>query len=216
MSNDNPKGGENPKDPKGNDGADPKGGNDNPKGGSGDGDITIPKDRFDEMSSRAKKAEAELKKLKDAEAEREKKRLEEQGEYKQLAEQRENELKTYKAQVAEGSKRNAVVLAAAKLGANDPQDIINFVSLSDIEVAEDGNIDAGKVEEIVKRTKESKPYLFGSKAKPTVGAGGNPSKDGNEREKPTFKRSQLRDHSFYKEHEKEIQDALREGRIIED
>jgi len=35
-------------------------------------------------------------------------------------------------------------------------------------------------------------------------------------EKPTFRRSDLKDHAFYQAHEREIIEAVRDGRVVDD
>ncbi len=58
-------------------------------------DKTVPYSRFDEVNERAKKAEAKLQEIKDAEAERERLAKEKQGEYETLYQEAEGKAKQF-------------------------------------------------------------------------------------------------------------------------
>lgn len=127
----------------------------------------IPKSRFDEVNERAKKAEAELAALKQAEKEAEDKRLADQQQYKELAEKREAELEELRAQTeadkkaaeeqAKTAKYEADVIAeAAKLNFHDPKEAVALL---------------GEVEDVAKAVKElaeAKPHLINKKVPPRL------------------------------------------------
>ncbi|MBP7053978.1 MAG: hypothetical protein KBE65_23450 [Phycisphaerae bacterium] len=73
------------------------------------------------------------------------------------------------------------------------------------------------VDDAVKDIAKVKPHWVKSRQRPGSGSTKpvNPDTSGNP-DKPKFKRSQLKDHSFYTAHEKEIMDAIRDHRIIND
>ena len=119
-------------------------------------------------------------------------------------------------------KVNALKVAALKIGTVDPDAVATLANIDSIAVSEDGNVDASSVTTILDSLKKEKPYLF-----VTGGNGGNPQKKpdvgnsgggapGGGGEGKTFYRSQLGNSKFYQENRKEILEAAREGRIIDD
>ncbi|UYN89903.1 MAG: hypothetical protein KIT08_01370 [Anaerolineales bacterium] len=127
----------------------------------------IPKHRFDEVNERAKKAEAELDALKQAEKQAEEKRLADQQQYKELADKREAELKDLQAKT-EADKKAAeeqakkvkyeadVIAEAAKLNFHDPKEAIALLG------------DAEDVAKAVKELAEAKPHLINKKVPPRL------------------------------------------------
>lgn len=193
-----------------------KGGGD--KGGEGD---TIPKASYDAVAEKYRKekearekAEAELTKINEAKKLEEDEKAKKNGEFEKLVAERDEEIKTLKTQMSEMTKSQAIAKVASELGSRDPE-LVKQIVAGKIEVSEDGTVDEAKVKELVEGVKTEKPFLFGEAEKPNIGnEGGAPQ--GGSQDKPTFKRSQLKDTKFYSEHRDEILDAQREGRIEDD
>lgn len=208
-------------DNKGNPPANPQGNGDDNKGNPPAGNPPegfIPKESYDAVAAELRKKNAELAKIAEAEDSRKKKELEEQGKWKEAAEAAQKERDTYKQKHELSVRANAVKVAALQAGVVNPDDLVALINVSEVKLSEDGSIDQASVNEIVKKAKEAKPYLFGAKPNPqnaNVGNGGNPggSQPGD---KPRYKRSQVANSEFYKAHEKEILEAMREGRIDDD
>lgn len=118
----------------------------------------IPKDRFDQVNTRMKSAEAELARLKASQEKAATEQLKEQERWKELAEQREAELATLRTNMRSATINNAVVAEAAKLGFADPSDAMRMLDASSLSVAEDGSV-AG-VSDLLKALADSKPYLL--------------------------------------------------------
>lgn len=151
-----------------------------------------------------------------AEAEAEKKRLEEQGKFKELADKEKARADAAEQRFVTTAKTAALKVAALEAGTVDADAVASLVKLDDIKLAEDGSVDSESVKKVVEALKTAKAYLFGKQQKPNMGAdGGNPN-GGAAGDVPTFKRSQLRNSAFYKEHEKDILRAAAAGKIIDD
>lgn len=85
------------------------------------------------------------------------------------------------ANLAQVKKTNAVALALKDVGAHNSEDLMKFIDLDKIELAEDGK---PKLEETINGLKESSPYLFVTKEEPQepqpkFALGGNPSAGGD-------------------------------------
>lgn len=85
------------------------------------------------------------------------------------------------ANLAQVKKTNAVALALKDVGAHNSEDLMKFIDLDKIELAEDGK---PKLEETINGLKESSPYLFIQKEEPQepqpkFALGGNPSAGGD-------------------------------------
>lgn len=161
--------------------------------------------RFKQLSDEAK----EGRKLKIAQEEADKKRLEEQGEFKQLLEQE-------RAKNKELALNAQIQAAAIKAGAVDIEAVTKLIDHGSIKVNEDGTVEG--VDEAVNALLESKTYLKGdgSNSTPSVGSGGNPPTDANNQGKYKFKHSQIIDPKFYSEHEAEILEAMKSNQIEND
>lgn len=86
------------------------------------------------------------------------------------------------ANLAQVKKTNAVALALKDVGAHNSEDLMKFIDLDKIELAEDGK---PKLEETINGLKESSPYLFIQKEEPQepqpkFALGGNPSAGSDE------------------------------------
>lgn len=80
------------------------------------------------------------------------------------------------ANLAQVKKTNAVALALKDVGAHNSEDLMRFIDLDKIELAEDGR---PKLDETIQGLKETSPYLFveqqQQEPQPKFSVGGNPS-----------------------------------------
>lgn len=164
--------------------------------------------RFKSLNERAKKAD-ELEK---AQKEAEEKRLEENKKFEELATKRAQERDELKSKYTQSLQDNRIITEATKIGVVDIEAVLKLVDRSNIRIDEQGNI-TGAIE-AVQALVGSKPYLKG-KTNVTIGSPTNPGADNQEGVK-TFKLSQIQDPAFYREHEKEIAEAYKAGKIEDD
>ena len=169
--------------------------------------------RFKTLRERAQTAEQKLEETQKLEEERKLKRLEKKGKIQELAD-------AYKTRAEEAENRyqtalidNKLQAEAIKGGAVDLEAVLKLVDRNSISIDKDGNISG--VEEAITGLLESKPYLKGASNARPIGTGTNPS-DGDNSGAKTFTRSQIEDPAFYKENEKDILNAMKQGRIIDD
>lgn len=178
-------------------------------------DLTIPKHRFDEVSS-------ELKELKAWKAEQERlakeledNKLKEQKKFEELAKKNEERAIELEKKYQESQINNQIQLEAIKNGLKDLDAVSKLIDKTNIKVGEGDKVDG--VEEAIKNLIETRPYLKQTEVEPEMGSGTNPP-DGSS--KPTIKKfrlSQLQDRKFFEEHEKEIEQAMRiPGAIVDD
>ena len=172
--------------------------------------------RFKELNDAKKKAETKLAALKSQQQKAEEADLKEKEKYKELYEGAEKKLGELQAKQAQMVREHAIVSAAVKAGAQNPNDIVKLIDSDAVTVAEDGTVSGA--EEAVTALLKEKAYLVGTgdDGKPkNIGAGINP--DAGAGAKPTYKMSDLQkkmqDHAWYKEHKDEIEAAEQEGRI---
>lgn len=163
--------------------------------------------RFKSLNERAKKADELEQRAKAAEE----KRLADNKKFEELAALREKERDEVKDRYTQSVQDNRIITEASKIGVVDIEAVLKLVDRSNIRVDDQGNVSG--VTEAVAALFASKPYLKG-KAGVTIGSPSNPSADANEPKK--FKLSQLSDHKFYAEHEKEILEAYAKGLIEDD
>lgn len=117
-------------------------------------------------------------------------KMEEQQQYKELAERRAAELaeerkarETLEANLKQTALKNAVALEAARAGVVDPDDAFHLADLSNVEVGQDGTVKG--VKEAIDALVAAKPYLTSKQAPartaPPVGATnpGAPDRTGN-------------------------------------
>ena len=114
------------------------------------------RDANDEAKKRRLKAEADDKKA-----------LEEQGKFKELAGKHEANAKAAQDALAQRSLNWAIRFAAMKAGAIDPDDVAKLLDRSALALGEDGETVTG-MDEAIKALAEKKPHLFkgGSEAEP--------------------------------------------------
>lgn len=166
--------------------------------------------RFKSLSERAKKADD----LEKAQSEAEKKALEEQGKWKELAEKREQEANAAKQQAKDLALKNTIQAEAAKLGIVDVEAAAVLIDKTGVTVADDGTV-TGAAEALTKLL-EAKPYLKGTPQQQPVGSPSNPNPTQTEGGAKSFKLSQIQDHEFYKKNEKEIAEAFKLGLVEDD
>lgn len=164
--------------------------------------------RFKELNDRAKEAD-KLKKEKQEAAE---KKLEEEGEYKKLAEERQAEIERLKSETQTAQVNTQLTAELIKAGCIDVNAALKLITRDGIKVGDDGTIEG--VEASVTSLKTASSYLFGTTQ--PVGSGTNPTDGAGTTPPNTFYRSQLQDQAFYKAHEKEILEAHAAGRVIDD
>lgn len=162
--------------------------------------------RFKQLNDEAKKAkDYEAQKAKEAET-----KLLEEKKFEEVIKNKDTELTTLKEQIKNGAIDRTLLGEAVKAKAVNPDQIARLIDRSKIAIADDGTVSG--VTEAINELIKSSPYLFGSDAKP-IGTPANPADP-----TPTtkFKRSQFNDFKFYKEHEKEMDEALRNGLVEND
>lgn len=138
----------------------------------------IPKSRFDEVNKNYKAAAAELKKLQRTQEAAATAELEEQGQWKTLAEQGaartaelEAQVLTQQSQLA-GEQRNSLTMViAAKMGF-DPTDENVMVAVSSVDISESDASD--KIQQALEALMKARPYLVQG-TKPPGLAAFNPS-----------------------------------------
>lgn len=218
--NNNPSGGTPPapapnnSDPNGNGGTPPAPA---PNGDGGNGDGNQPVQLTDEQLQAAfnhprfkelTQAAQELKKLKDQQSADEAERLKKQGEFETLAQQREQEANEAKAALENERKNNALIVAANKLGAHDASVVAKLVDRGTLTIKDDGTVEGA--ENALAELQKSNPYLFKTGSTTKMGGGDtNPQGGGN----AEFTASQYADAAFYKEHQAEMDKALKENRV---
>ena len=166
-------------------------------------------DRFKTLNERAKRGE-ELQKEADK---AEKKRLEDEGKFKELNEKVTKENEALQQKLKDQSITNAIQNLAATNGVKDLEAANKLIDRSSIEVDDNGEVTG--VEEAVKQLVEQRPYL--KQGHTPMGSPSNPG-DGNDGNGTgaKIKLSQVQDPEFFSKNEKEIDKALKEGNIEDD
>ena len=165
--------------------------------------------RFQQLNQRAKQAdefEAKQKEAEDA-------KLKEQAKWQELAEKKEQEVKTWQEKYTGRTIDNAIQLEASKAGAVDVEAVLKLIDRSKLVVADDGTVNG--VADAVSALISAKPYLKNGTAPTKIGDATNPGGASSQAPK-TFKASQLSDVKFYRENEKDIMTAMRLGLIEND
>lgn len=177
---------------------------------------TIPVESYNAVRDKYLDVKKKLEEREAADTAAEKQRLEEQGKYKELAEKAEREKADVLTKFERSTKVASLKVAALEAGTVDADAVASLVDLGAIKLTEDGSVDGDSVKKVIEDLKTAKAYLFGKQQKPNMGAdGGNPANGGGD-DIPTFKRSQLKNSAFYKEHEKDILRAAAAGKIVDD
>lgn len=167
-------------------------------------EIQIPKSRFDEVNKKYKETAAKL-------AEFETKIAEEQGNWKQLAETREQELKDIQNRYRQSNLEKSLIQEAVKYNPHDLKAVMKFIETDNV-TDETGEVNITGLTSELTRIKTEMPYLF--KAETTSNAG---NANGGNSSTPTgviFKESQLKDSDFVAKNIQAINEAKKEGRIL--
>lgn len=170
------------------------------------GTETISKESFNVVSEKYKQAKADKEALEAKLAEIDRKKLEEDGKYKDLYEKEKQAKDELETKLTRSQKGTAFRVKAIQAGVVNPDDALKLVDIDKISL-KDGEVEG--VDDLIKSLQENKPYLFQKDNKINLGSGTNPQAS----DTPTFTLEQIQDHSFYKEHEKEILQAAKEGKI---
>lgn len=168
--------------------------------------------RFKSLSERAKKADDLEKAASDAETQR----LADEGKYKEIADKKTAEAEAANKTVQDLRLNSNIQIEASKLGVVDLEAVLLLINRENIKVDETSGAVSG-VEDAVKALLEAKPYLKGTPTNPpAVGGGSNPSPGETAPGAQKFKLSQIQDAVFFKEHEADINAALKAGLIEND
>ncbi len=185
-----------------------------------DGVEYIPKASYEVVAGKYRDAKTKLDGFDADKKKAEEEELKKRGEFEKLAQQKEQEANDLKQRYETEKRSNALQVAALQAGAVDTDAVVKLADISKIKLSDEGSIDQESVKALVEELKTGKPYLFGAQGapapKPNMGTGGGAPAGGGSANVPTFNRSQLRDHAFYKEHEKEILAAAAAGKIVDD
>lgn len=168
-------------------------------------------DRFKELNANAKAGKEAADKLKKLEE----KQLEEQGKHKELAEKYKAEAEEAKGALKKATINAKIQAEATKQGAGDLEAVLALINRENIKVDDNGNITGA--DEAVKGLLEAKPYLKGATSnnpQVNIGSGSNPGTTNTGAKKFTL--SQIQNPEFYRENEKDIDEAYRTGNIIDD
>jgi len=162
-------------------GAEPQGGAE-PKGGTEAPEVDLEAIRAEVRKEIEAKVAARLKELVGVESleDLERKILEEEGRWQDLAERAKREAEQWRTRYQETLKRSEITALAARLGAVDPEVVLALVAPK-AEVTDDGRvlIDGKPAEEAIKGLLSEKPYL--AKASESAGSG-TPAGQPNETE----------------------------------
>jgi hypothetical protein len=124
----------------------------------------VPISDLRKVRSEAAKYRKQLRQL-ESEIEEERKKaelakMEETDKLRAIAEEAETKARSLKKRADGIAKQAAIINAASALGFYNPRDAASIVDLSQIEVDDDGNVDAEAINEMVCSLAESKPYLI--------------------------------------------------------
>lgn len=165
--------------------------------------------RIKDLREKAAKAkEYEANKSKEEEA-----RLLEQKKFEELAGKTAKERDEWKNKHSQAVIDGKLIAEASKRGIVDPDAVTKLLDRSKVKINDDGSVEG--LTEALDALVKDRPYLVGKNQpiKPT-GGGSNPPTD--ERVPGTFKMSEISNTEFYQKHEKEIKEAMRSGKIIDD
>jgi hypothetical protein len=165
--------------------------------------------RFKGLNERAKLADKYEADLKTAEE----KKLEEQKKYQELAEKRAKERDEAMTRYSTAVLENRILSEATKAGVIDTEAVLKLVDRSSIKVNDDGSVVG--IKEALTQLLTDKPYLKGQGGQVKIGEGSSIG-SGSTGSTPRFKLSQLQNATFYREHEKEIDQAFKAGTVEND
>lgn len=155
-----------------------------------------------------------LKVFQDEKTAAEKKQLEEQGKWQELAQQNEAKATAAEARARDAQIQNSVILEASKLGIVDPDAASKLINRTNIQVDDNGNVTG--VDEALKQLIVDKPYFVSKDTNTRIGSGSNPAPGEGSPTTTSFKKSQLRDPKFYQANKVEILKAIKLGQVEDD
>lgn len=168
-------------------------------------------DRFKSLREKASKADELTAQQEAAET----KRLEEAGEHQKLAEGYKTQLAEAQSTIKNMQINAAVQAAAVKAGITDLDAAQKLVDAGAIQVDKNGNVTGA--EAAVTALVEARPYLVQSNNNGTqrLGSGGGNQAGDGQGGPQTFTVAQISDPAFYRERQKEIDEAAKAGRITQ-
>lgn len=166
--------------------------------------------RFKSLNERAKLAD----KLEAEKKQAEEKRLADEKKFEELATKATQERDEMQGKLASQLQDNRIITEASKVGVVDIESVLKLVDRSSITVDAQGNVSGAA--EAIQSLLTAKPFLS-KKALllTTIGSATNPGADTDTGAKK-FKLSQLQDPVFYKENEKDILAAYKNGLVEDD
>lgn len=182
------------------------------------GDLLFQHPRFKELNEKAKEAD----KLKKAQDDAEKKTLEEQGKWQEIAKKSEEKANTLTQQLQQQAQNSSLLIEAQKAGVSDLDAALKLVDRASVSVDENGTVTGSA--EAIKALVEAKPYLVGGKPQVKIGSASNPanSQTGDNAAQTTadgkriYKLTEIQDVKFYRENAADIKLAMKEGRMQND
>lgn len=169
---------------------------------------TVPYERFKEVNEK-------YTALQTAQAEAERKKLEETGQFKTIAETEKARADKANDEVKQVRLENKVVQEAAKLGITDIEAAILLMDKTKVSVGDDGVVTGA--EDALKALIAARPYLISNQPNTTrIGSPTNPAAPGTDPGTKKFKHSEIKDPAFFRANEKDIMTAMRMGLIEED
>lgn len=157
-----------------------------------------------------RESDKRLKQIEKEQADAEKKKLEEQGEFEKLAGQNAKERDEAQGRVKQLEMQQNIMAEAVKKGITDLDAATKLINTEGIKQDDDGNWSG--ISEAVEALTKDRPYLVNSTT--SVGNPTNPASPSTPPGK--FKMTQIQDPKFYQEHRDEIMEAQRTGNIIDD
>ena len=169
--------------------------------------------RFSNLNERAKKAEAELAKLKKQFEKEQEEKLKEENKYQELYEAEKQKNQQLAEQMTEVSLNSEITRIANGLKVVDTEAVIKLIDRTKIEKDDSGQV--RNLEKVVADLVESKPYLLGN-TNSNIGSGANTdttSQNGNFVITRTELAEKVKDLNWYSEHKNEVAQWQKEGRV---
>lgn len=166
--------------------------------------------RFKELAAAKKERDDLLKKQEAAQ----KKQLEEQGKWEELAKQNEQKALEATEKAKQTLIKATAIAEASKLGAHNPEVVAKLLSTNSVEVSDDGQVTG--IDTALEQLKTDNAYLFGSSTPQAAPPVSNPTNPSDDTQPMKFTHSQITDPAFYAKHEAEIDRALASGEIVDD
>ena len=155
-------------------------------------------------------SEKKLKQIEKDQADAEKKRLAEQGEYQKLSDQHAKERDEALTRSQQLEMQNQIIKEAAKKGVTDLDAATKLINSDSVKLGEDGQWSG--ITEAVDALVKDRPYLINSTT--SVGSPTNPASPSGTPGSYTI--NQISDPAFYQANKDDILKAQREGRIVDD